>query len=58
VLENPVTGHSRLDLTQARLIHADLRMLREKTRGNLTPDESEKLSEVLGQLEQRLDQID
>jgi hypothetical protein len=58
VLENPVTGHSRVDLTQARLIHADLRMLQNKTRGNLTSDESDKLSEVLGQLEQRLEQLD
>lgn len=58
VLENPVTGQSRLDLTQARLIHADLRMLRDKTRGNLSHGESERLAEVLTQLEQRLAQLD
>lgn len=58
VLENPVTGAARLDINQARLIHSDLTMLREKTRGNLEPEEIDKLHEILSQLERRLEDLD
>ena len=55
VIENPVTGERRKDLDQARLVHADLTMLREKTRGNLSPEELAKLDEVLEGLAAQLE---
>ncbi len=50
VLENPITGERRKDPDQARLVHRDLLMLRDRTRGNLSPDELDKLDEVLATL--------
>lgn len=54
LVENPVTGERHQDPGQARLVHADLAMLKERTAGNLTPDEQAKLDEVLATLEAQL----
>ncbi|MEL6713925.1 MAG: DUF1844 domain-containing protein, partial [Planctomycetota bacterium] len=39
LLENPVTGTKQVNADNARMLLADLAMLREKTDGNLDPDE-------------------
>ena len=46
LLENPVTGTRKVDLDQARMIHADLAMLLDRTQGNLDADEEEHLRKV------------
>ncbi len=53
-LENPVTGERKPNLPSARGVLADLAMLREKTAGNLDPDEAEHLEKVLADLAQAL----
>ncbi len=50
LVENPITGERRQDTAQARLVHADLVMLRDRTAGNLSPEEQEKLDEVVATL--------
>lgn len=49
-MPDPATGQAYLDLEGAREMIDLLDTLREKTRGNLTPDEDRLLSEVLGSL--------
>ena len=51
VLENPVTGTKQVNLPGAKMILADLKMLREKTNGNLDEDEGGHLAKVIGDLE-------
>lgn len=41
-----------VDLEEARFIMDILAMLREKTKGNLTPEEDGMLTQILGQLQQ------
>lgn len=55
ILENPLTGSSRVDLNHARMLIDDLSMLAEKTRGNLDQDESEHLFRLLRDLRHQLD---
>jgi hypothetical protein len=50
VVENPLTRERSANLPGARAVLADLRMLREKTAGNLEPDEAEHLDKVLADL--------
>jgi Domain of unknown function (DUF1844) len=50
LLENPVTGTRKVDLEQASMILADLRMLLDRTQGNLEPEEEEHLRKVVGDL--------
>lgn len=57
LIENPVTGERRQDAAQARLVHADLVMLRDRTAGNLSSDEQEKLDEVVSTLEAQISSL-
>lgn len=50
LLENPVTGGTSPNPDNARMLLDDLRMLAEKTRGNLEEDEEQQLSKVLSDL--------
>lgn len=54
LIENPVTGRTQANLGQARMILDDLRMLREKTAGNLSGDEADALDKVIGDLQHQL----
>ncbi len=49
-IPDPATGQAYLDLEGAHEMIDMLDMLREKTRGNLAPEENSLLSEVLGSL--------
>jgi hypothetical protein len=50
-IPDPVTQQRRRDLVQARHTIDILMMLREKTQGNLTPDEDALLQDLLPQLQ-------
>ena len=52
VLENPLTKTRAVHLPHAQGLIDDLRMLREKTRGNLLAEEEEHLDQVVGELQQ------
>ena len=52
VLENPLTKERQQNLAHAQMVIDDLMMLRDKTRGNLDPDEDAHLERVLGELQQ------
>lgn len=49
-IPNPVTNKKEEDLKQAKFIIDTLGMLKEKTKGNLTPDEDKLLENVLYEL--------
>jgi hypothetical protein len=51
ILENPLTRKKEAHPHNARMLLDDLAMLREKTAGNLTPDEENHLGKVLADLE-------
>lgn len=51
VLENPVTGTKQVNLTTAKMVLEDLRMLSEKTAGNLDDEEKEHLEGIIRDLE-------
>jgi hypothetical protein len=51
ILEHPLTGSKAPDLARSRSVIDDLAMLRERTRGNLDPDEDEHLARVLRDLQ-------
>ncbi len=51
LLENPVTGRTEVRLDHARALIEDLRMLREKTRGNLSPEEERALEKSISDLQ-------
>lgn len=46
-LENPLTGKTEENLQQARFLIDTLGILKEKTRGNLTPEEENFLNDSL-----------
>src|SRR3989338_3722590 len=52
-LENPITKKKEENLAQARLLIDTLSMLEEKTKNNLTKEESETLSAILYELRMR-----
>jgi len=54
LLENPLTQTRRVDLASARMLIEDLKMLREKTRGNLEGDEEAQLEKSVRDLEYAL----
>ena len=58
VLDNPVTGERTLNLEGAHSVRDDLRMLHEKTRGNLEADEEQHLEEVLKQLDKHFEAVE
>lgn len=49
-IPNPASGKKEEDMTQAKFIIDTLVMLNDKTKGNLTPDESKLLENVLYEL--------
>lgn len=51
LIENPLTRSQNVNLANARMTLDDLLMLREKTDGNLEPDESAHLDKLIGDLE-------
>jgi len=57
VIENPLTREKSTALPQARGVIDDLRMLQERTRGNLSPDEEEHLATVIANLERHFDRL-
>ena len=58
LLENPLTRTRRVDLDSARMLIEDLKMLREKTRGNLDADEETQLEKSVHDLEFALARLD
>lgn len=48
---HPATGRAEKNLEMARIFIDQLEMIREKTRGNLTAEESKVLSKMLGDLQ-------
>jgi len=52
-IENPFTGKKEQDLEQAKYTIDMLQVLRDKTAGNITPDESKLLDGVLYDLRMR-----
>lgn len=51
LLENPVTNTKQKNLPGAKMILDDLKILREKTTGNLDPEEDAHLNKVISDLE-------
>jgi hypothetical protein len=51
VVDNPLTRKREPNLAHAQSVIDDLMMLREKTRGNLAPDEEQHLARVVGDLQ-------
>lgn len=49
-MANPATGKTEADPTQAKFLIDTLGMLQEKTKGNLTPEETELLENLLYEL--------
>jgi hypothetical protein len=50
-IPNPQTGKAEVMLEPAKLFISHLEMIREKTRGNLTTQESDILNQVLSDLQ-------
>ncbi|MEI6632105.1 MAG: DUF1844 domain-containing protein [bacterium] len=50
IMENPVDGKKEENLPQARFLIDTLILLRDKTKGNLTPEETTLLENVLYEL--------
>lgn len=50
LMANPVTGEQKTDMVQARFFIDLLNLMKEKTKGNLTKDEDEHISQALYQL--------
>jgi uncharacterized protein DUF1844 len=51
IYENPVTGSTERQMDHAKMVIEDLRMLKERTRGNLKPDEEAHIGKVLADLQ-------
>lgn len=51
LMDNPLTGSRNVNLPGARTMIQDLLLLREKTHGNLEPEEAEHLDKVIELLE-------
>jgi uncharacterized protein YjaG (DUF416 family) len=49
-IPNPVTNKKEEDLTQAKFLIDTIAMLKEKTKGNLTPDETGLIENLLYEL--------
>jgi hypothetical protein len=58
MIENPITRERSVHLESARMLIADLRMLLEKTEGNLDADEREHLEKVLSDLDYALSRVE
>ena len=57
LLENPLTRTRRVDLDSARMLIEDLKMLRDKTRGNLDEEEDAQLEKSVRDLEYALTRL-
>ena len=57
LVENPITGTRQVNAMSARMLVDDLRMLREKTRGNLDPEEEAYLEKISMDLDQQFERI-
>jgi hypothetical protein len=57
ILENPLTKRKDVHPGNARMLVDDLRMLREKTDGNLDGDERAHLDKVIGDLVGVMDRL-
>lgn len=57
LLENPLTKKKESHPGNAKMLVDDLRMLREKTRGNLDGDERAHLDKVIGDLEYAMEKM-
>lgn len=57
IVENPLTRTREANLPHAQTVIDDLMMLREKTRGNLAPDEENHLAQVVGDLQRHFVQL-
>ena len=55
MLENPITKTRAINLDHARMLIDDLRMLQEKSYGNLEPEEDEHLKKVVRDLAHALE---
>lgn len=51
IFENPLTHERNVSLASARMLIDDLKMLREKTVGNLEPDEEAHIDKIIADLE-------
>jgi len=51
VIDNPLTGTCQTNVEQAKGVIDDIRMLRDKTRGNLEAEEETHLADVVANLE-------
>ena len=51
LIENPITQQRSVSLDQAQTVIDDLMMLRDKTNGNLEPDEKEHIEKVVNDLQ-------
>lgn len=49
-IANPLTGQAEVDFEQARYVIDVLAMLKEKTKGNLQPEEQSTLDSLIGEL--------
>ncbi len=51
MIDNPITQSRSSNLDQAQSVIDDLMMLRDKTQGNLQPDEQEHIDKVVNDLQ-------
>ena len=51
LVENPLTKKSETNLGHAKMVIDDLRMLRDKTKGNIDRDEEVHLTKILSDLQ-------
>jgi hypothetical protein len=58
LLENPLTGTKATNLPSARMVIDDLRMLQEKTFGNLDDEEQQFIDKVVADLRRAYAQVD
>ncbi len=58
LIENPLTGTKQVNAASARMLVDDLRMLLEKTQGNLEPDEEAYLEKIAGDLARHLERLE
>lgn len=58
MIENPITRERSVNLPGARMLLADLRMLLEKTEGNLDIDERAHLEKILSDLDYALERVE
>lgn len=57
LVENPITGTRQVNAASARMLVDDLRMLLEKTRGNLDSEEEAYIEKVSMDLDRQFERI-